>query len=94
MRFTAGLDLKSTYNTVPLRLLMEKVTYYLDAKTAAMIAMALQPMTLVTRGDDTERASTCEKGMNQGSSLSPPFFNLYMDSYVNEREDKKNSSQI
>lgn len=80
-KYTAVLDLKAAYPSVPRDKLMEKVNAKLSPRTAAMIALELQPETIVTKGDPTGTTGTITLGVPQGGSSSPPLYNVQMDSF-------------
>ena len=80
-KYTAILDLKSAYDSVPREKLMQKVRHKLSSHTASMIALELQPMTIVTKGDLSATTAIVSRGMPQGASSSPPLYNVNMDSY-------------
>ena len=87
-RYTAVLDLKSAYPSVPRDNLMEKVTAKLTPRTAAMIALELQPETILTKGDETGTTGTISLGVPQGGSSSPPLYNVQMDSFCEKMENE------
>lgn len=92
-KFSAVLGLKSAYNTVPRKQLMESVDRMLYQNLSAMIALTLQPMREVTSWDETDTYSLCEKGMSQGGPLSPPLFSLYMDTFAEDLEENEKVPQ-
>ena len=68
---TAVLDLKAAYDTVPRDKLMTRVKRHLDPDLTDMVALSLQPNTIVTKGDRTGYKGMVTRGVAQGSSLSP-----------------------
>ena len=81
-RYTAVLDLKSAYDSVPRDILMRRVRRRLHPSTADMIALELQPMTIVTKGDASCSTAQISVGVPQGGKSSPPLYNVYMDSFA------------
>ena len=80
--YTAVLDLKSAYDSVPRDLLMKRVRGKLPSTTADMIALELQPMCITTKGDTSGATSKVSIGVPQGGKSSPPLYNVYMDSFA------------
>ena len=91
-RYTAVLDLKSAYPSVPRDKLMEKVNAKLSPRTAAMIALELQQETILTKGDATGTTATITLGVPQGGSSSPPLYNIQMDSFCEKMENELRTS--
>ena len=87
-KYTAVLDLKGAYPSVHRDKLMEKVTARLSPRTAAMIALELQPETILTKGDTSGTTGTVKLGVPQGRSSSPPLYNVEMDSFCELMESK------
>ena len=85
-KYTAILDLKGAYPSVSRDKLMEKVNARLSPRTAAMVALELQPETVLTKGDSTGTTATVTLGVPQGGSSSPPLFNVEMDSFCEKLE--------
>ena len=79
LKFSAVLDLKSAYNIVPRDKLMETVRKKLPERTAAMIALLLQPENISCKGDTGKSTAWVSSGVPQGCAASPTIFNLYMD---------------
>ena len=76
----AVLDLKAAYHSVPRDKLMELVSAALSKELANMVYLTLEPGTVSTVFDEKSTRLTIEKGMPQGSPLSPCIFNIFMDS--------------
>ena len=81
-KFTAVLDLKSAYDSVPRGNLLHRVRQRLQQSTADMIALELQPMTIVTKGDISCTTAQISVGVPQGGKSSPPLYNVYMDTFA------------
>ena len=79
LNFSAVLDLKSAYNIVPRDKLMDVVQKKLPERTAAMIALLLQPENISCKGDAEKTSALVSSGVPQGCAASPTIFNLYMD---------------
>lgn len=92
MRVAAVLDLNSAYDSVSRDKLHGTLKSKLTDNTAGMTDLALQPVTIRTQGDATNRRGTIAKGVCQGSSLSPMLFNIYMDNYVENVSEKMTTS--
>lgn len=80
MRYSAVLDLKSAYDSVPGEL-MSRIKVKLPTQLAAM-ALTLQPLTVTTKGDDTGTVETIPKGVTPGFNASPPLYNVQMDTIL------------
>ena len=87
-KYTAVLDLKGAYPSVPRDKLMETVKTKLSARTASMIALELQPQEIFTKGDVTGTTGTVTLGVPQGASSSPPLYNVYMDTFCELMESE------
>ena len=68
---------------------MERVQEKLPKATAAMIALELQPMTIVTKGDPTYTSAQISVGVPQGGKSSPPLYNIQQDTYSEKMEEVK-----
>ena len=66
LRYTAVLDLKDAYGSVPRDLLMQRVRTCLSKHTADQIALQLQPMTICTKNDPSGTMATITRGVPQG----------------------------
>ena len=77
--YTAVLDLKSAYPSVPRDKLMSIVRTRLPKETAAMIALELQPMAITTKGDESGTSGIVSIGVPTGGSSSPPLYNVFQD---------------
>ena len=75
------LDLTNAYNEVPRNKLIDIVDERLSNDTANMIRMWLQPLEIHTRNDTSETTGVQNRGVPQGSPLSPILYNMYMDTY-------------
>ena len=89
LKYTAVLDLKSAYDRVPREILMARVREKLPKQTADMIALELQPMTIVTKGDHTGTSAQVSIGVPQGGKSSPPLYNLQQDTYAEKMDEAK-----
>ena len=89
LKYTAVLDLKSAYDLVPRVILMERVREKLPKATAAMIALELQPMTIVTKGDPTYTSAQISVGVPQGGKSSLPLYNIQQDTCAEKMEEVK-----
>ena len=87
-KFTAVLDLKSAYDSVPRDILMNRVRQKLSKGTADMIALELQPMTIATKGDTSGTTAKVYIGVPQGGKSSPPLYNVHMDGYGEKVESE------
>lgn len=83
MQYTAVLDLKKAYDSVPRDRLMNIVRQRLSQNHANMIAYLLQPMELVTDGPMLcKNSNEVTLGVPQGDPASTTLFNMYMDVYA------------
>ena len=89
LKYTAVLDLKSAYDRVPRDILMARVRQKLPRQTADMIALELQPMTIVTKGDPTGTSAHVSIGVPQGGKSSPPLYNIQQDTYAEQMDEAK-----
>ena len=87
-KYTAVLDLKGAYPSVPRDKLMETVHAKLSPRTAAMISLELQPETIITKGDTKGTTGKITLGVPQGGSSRPPLYNVYMDSFCEQMESE------
>ncbi|PXF39484.1 hypothetical protein BWQ96_10831 [Gracilariopsis chorda] len=88
MPFTAVLDLKKAYDTVPRDKLMQIVEQKLPKHIANMIAYLLQPTILRTARDNTSKEGKDDNvvriGVLKGDPPSTTLFNMYMDKYAEQ----------
>lgn len=84
MPYTAVLDFKAAYDSVPRDNLMQTLTEQLPGNLTKAIAMTLQDLNVETIDDNTNKTATIQRGVTQGSPLSPTIFNVYMDPLVQE----------
>jgi len=80
--YIAVLDLKQAYPTVPRDKLLQLAKERLSENLYNQIEYFLQAMTFYTVGDETETTGQFERGVAQGSSLSPALYNLFMDTFA------------
>lgn len=66
LQYTAVLDLKGAYDAVPRDKVMQRVRKKLTPLLANMTALALQPATVTTRGDETHATAEISRGVTQG----------------------------
>lgn len=92
LRWTAILDLRQAYPSMPRERLTALVHQRLSRNVARMINGALQPLRIVTRGDKSATEGTVTKGVPQGSPLSPTLFNIVMDTLAEELEERFSGS--
>ena len=74
----AVLDLQKAYDTVNRHGLIKQCEEVLCDNTARMVATSLVP-NMQTVGDLTSTTRKCMVGVPQGTSSSPPLFNIYID---------------
>ncbi|KAI0562920.1 Endonuclease-reverse transcriptase [Gracilaria domingensis] len=86
MRFTAVLDLRKAYDSVPRDKLMQLVNERLPKDIARMIAYILQPTILRDRENEEienmNQSYEVRIGVPQGDPPSTTLFNMYMDLYA------------
>ena len=88
------LDLSKAYDSVDRHLLIRECKNRLNANTVAMIQSSLLPTNLTTAGDVTNSSTTCCVGVPQGSILSPPLFNIFIDPLAQKLHRTTNPSTI
>lgn len=94
LRWTAVLDLKSAYDSVPRKVLMEVAARRLESDVLSAIRFALQPVHIKTIGTTTGKTGIIAKGVCQGSPLSPTLFNIYMDTLPNRLGKNNGTTQM
>lgn len=88
MRLVEVFDLIGTHDAVPRDLLYNIVQKQLLENLTNMVCLALQPSQIQTQGDDSRTIENCERRVPQGSSLSPTFFNMYIDTLPERIESR------
>jgi len=92
--YTAVLDLKSAYPSVPRDKLMQIVKERLPPETSAMIALELQPMSITTKGDESGTTGIVSIGVPTGGSSSPPLYNIFQDPLAERIEARFSDDQV
>ena len=92
--YTAVLDLKSAYPSVPRDKLMKIVRERLPKETASMIALELQPMAITTKGDKSGTTGIVSIGVPTGGSSSPPLYNIFQDPLAEMVEARFSDEQV
>jgi len=87
--YTAVLDLRGAYPSVPREKLFRVVCQRLRPNLASEISMFLGTDTVSTCGDETNAKANVRVGVPEGSPLSPTIFNLYIDELASELEKVK-----
>lgn len=72
MKIGAVLDLKCAYNKVFRNVMMDLVKLELPQHLNRTIAMTLQPLKIVTRGDDTNTIAKITSGWHRAHHLTRP----------------------
>ena len=83
----AVLDLKAAYDSVPRGALMHLVRKALSPDLANMVHLFLAPGKVAAVGDAHPQWYTVDRGVPQGSPLSPCVFNIFMDSLASAVEE-------
>lgn len=78
-RYLAVLDLRQAYASVPRGDLIEQIRTKLDANTANMIEAMLWRTLVSTVGDSDGIVREMERGVPEGSPLSPWLFNFFIN---------------
>ena len=92
--YTAVLDLKSAYPSVPRDKLMKIVRERLPKKTSAMIALELQPMSITTKGDESGTTGTVSIGVPTEGTSSPPLYKVFQDPLAEKIEARFTDDKV
>lgn len=84
------LDLKGAYDRTPRHKLLQIVGRRLPSDLAGMVSSILVPGTIFVSGAADERIQVTS-GVPQGDPLSPTLFNLFMDDFLTEMDNKVGS---
>lgn len=84
MKYIAEPDLKSACNLSPQDKLMRAMVNKALTSLAKVTVLTLSLMKLQGRDDGTKTMSECPKSENKGGPLSPPLYNVYMDTLATE----------
>lgn len=80
--YTAVLDLKKAYDTVPRDLLLKLVKKRLPSTLASMVQCLLVPSVMRTKGQKSQTHFLTLSGVPQGDPPSPALFNIFMDEFL------------
>ena len=78
------LDLRKAYDSVDRHFLLQRCTQVLSPNTTGMIQSSLGKVILHTMGDVSNTYGVSTIGVVQGSSCSPPLFNIFIDPLAEE----------
>ncbi len=76
------LDLTAAYDSVPREPLIQRMRKLLPKNLCDMIEVFLTPSWINTAGDTTKNWFFVDRGVLQGSNLSPSLYNLFMDEFA------------
>lgn len=88
-KYTAVLDLRGAYPSVPRSKLFAVIQQRVTPNTAAAISMFLGTDLISTCGDESGKVEQVRVGVPEGSPLSPTIFNLYIDVLTNKLAQTK-----
>lgn len=79
---TAILDLKSAYDIVPRDLLSSVLKKVLNGKMASLVVLSIQPVSIKTQVDETEKTVPNDKGCLLRVTIKPhPIQHLHVHLY-------------
>lgn len=84
--YVAVLDLKGAYDRMPRNLLCQRLDISLPPWLANMVKYFLQRSFIWTAGDASKTFFSVNKGVAQGSPLSPTLYKIFMDSLAGSLE--------
>lgn len=78
-KYVCILDLRQAYASVPRGDLIQRIAQLVPRELTAMVESLLSDTFVSTIGDDTNRWLEVDRGVPEGSPMSPVLFNLYID---------------